>query len=142
MIVHKFGGTSLGNAERIASVAEIIEASRGQQPTVVVSALSGTTDRLIAGARAAALGDVSACYEAREWLAKIHHSTVESLLSSFPECQQLHNTIDERLDRLTKFLDSITVLGELTARGHDAVACLGEQLSAAMLRRSAQPTSS
>ena len=133
MIVHKFGGTSLGTAGRIASVAEIVGASRGQQPVVVVSALSGTTDRLIAGARAAALGDAVACREARAALAEIHHTTVETLLSSFPACQALHDTIDEHLDRLTRFLDSIAVLGELTARGHDAVACLGEQMSAAIV---------
>lgn len=133
MIVHKFGGTSLGTAERIASVAEIIEAGRGEQPVVIVSALSGTTDRLIAGARAAALGDAAACKEARAWLDNTHHNVVEKLLSSSPECDELHQVICEHLDRLGRFLDSIAVLGELTARGRDAVACFGEKLSAAIV---------
>ena len=134
MIVHKFGGTSLGNAERIAAVAGIIDKSCHDAPSVVVvSAMSGATDRLIAGAHAASTGDAAACREAQDWLADMHHTTVESLLSSSQECSELHSIIDEQLDRLGRFLDSISVLGELTARGHDAVACFGEQLSDAIV---------
>lgn len=134
MIVHKFGGTSLGNAEHIAAVAGIIDTSQQSAPTVVVvSAISGATDRLIAGAHAAATGDAAACRAAQDWLADRHHTTVEALLSSSPECSELHSIIDERLDHLGRFLDSISVLGELTARGHDAIACFGEQLSAAIV---------
>ena len=46
---------------------------------------------------------------------------------------QIHEIIDEHLDRLGRFLDSIAILGELTARGHDAVACFGEKLSSAIV---------
>lgn len=133
MIVHKFGGTSLGTAERITSVVEIIEAGLNESPVVIVSALSGATDRLIAGARAAALGDDSTGKEARAWLEETHHAVAESLLSSFPECEELHAIISDHLDRLGQFLDSIAILGELTARGHDAVACFGEKLSSAIV---------
>ncbi|MFC2105507.1 aspartate kinase [Candidatus Bipolaricaulota bacterium] len=134
MIVHKFGGTSLGNAERIAAVAGIIDASQQDTPTVVVvSAMSGATDHLIAGAHAAATDDAAACRSAQDWLADRHHTVVNRLLALSPECSELHNIINERLDRLGRFLDSIAVLGELTARGHDAVACFGEQLSAAIV---------
>lgn len=133
MIVHKFGGTSLGTPERIASVAEIIAASYDQQPIVVVSALRGATDRLISGCRAAALGDDEACHGTRAWLGEIHHHTVDALLSSSLECGDLHRVIDEHLDRLERFLNSMAVLGELTARGHDAVACFGEKLSSAIV---------
>ena len=67
MIVHKFGGTSVGNAERFGSVADIIIDShnKSQAPglaetVIVVSAMSGVTDLLIAGARAAADGQDTA----------------------------------------------------------------------------------
>jgi len=133
MIVHKFGGTSLGTAERIASVVEILDAGRSQQPVVIVSALSRATDRLIAAARAAALGDEAACNKARAWLDETHHTVAENLLSSHPECEGLHKIIDEHLDRLGQFLDSIAILGEMTVRGHDAVACYGEKLSSAIV---------
>ncbi len=62
-IIHKFGGTSVRSAERFACVADIVEGypapfeDEGLSRTVVVvSAMSGVTNRLIAGARAAAEG--------------------------------------------------------------------------------------
>ena len=44
MIVCKFGGTSVGDAEAIARTATIIGARRDRQPVVVVSALAGATN--------------------------------------------------------------------------------------------------
>jgi len=134
MIVHKFGGTSLGTAERIASVADIIAESRHSAPTVaVVSAIRGTTDRLISGARAAATGQQPVYRAARAEIARTHHAIVDRLLSDSPERSEIGETIDARLEQLERFLDSIAVLGELTARGHDAVACFGERLSATLV---------
>ena len=63
LIVQKFGGTSVGSAERIAQVAEKIKAFRaqGNDLVIVVSAMSGETNRLIALAR-----DISAEPDPRE----------------------------------------------------------------------------
>jgi aspartate kinase len=48
IIVQKFGGTSVGSEERIAAVAKIVkEASKNNPIVVVVSAMSGETNRLI-----------------------------------------------------------------------------------------------
>ena len=54
MIVHKFGGTSVGSAERLRHVADIVAPSPDPHRVVVVSAMSGTTNALIGAARAAA----------------------------------------------------------------------------------------
>ncbi|MBI5436660.1 MAG: aspartate kinase [Nitrosomonadales bacterium] len=53
LIVQKYGGTSVGSAERIKSVARRVARYRGQghQVVVVVSAISGETNRLIALAK-------------------------------------------------------------------------------------------
>ena len=53
LIVQKYGGTSVGNIERIKKVAEKVMATRklGHQLVVVVSAMGGETDRLIALAK-------------------------------------------------------------------------------------------
>src|SRR5258706_3530819 len=53
LIVHKYGGTSVGSVERIEHVAEKVAAARakGDQIVVVVSAMSGETDRLLKLAR-------------------------------------------------------------------------------------------
>ena len=48
IIVQKFGGTSVGSVDRIDAVAEIIKkASKSQQIIVVVSAMSGETNKLV-----------------------------------------------------------------------------------------------
>lgn len=54
LIVQKYGGTSVGDVERIANVAERVARSHaaGNQVVVVVSAMSGETDRLLGLARA------------------------------------------------------------------------------------------
>nr|MBU2815217.1 aspartate kinase [Acidithiobacillus ferruginosus] len=56
LIVQKFGGTSVGSVDRIRAVAERVTASHraGHQVVVVVSAMSGETDRLLQLARALA----------------------------------------------------------------------------------------
>ena len=53
LVVQKYGGTSVGSVERIKAVAEKIKVShdQGQQVVVVVSAMSGETDRLLGLAR-------------------------------------------------------------------------------------------
>ena len=53
LIVQKFGGTSVGDIERIRNVAERVKETRdkGNQVVVVVSARAGVTDRLIAEAK-------------------------------------------------------------------------------------------
>jgi len=131
MIVHKFGGTSLGTAERISSVAEIIASGQRSAATVaVVSAIRGTTDHLISGARAAAAGQHAIYREIGCEIARTHHGIVDELLSPPSERTTIHELIDERLEQLERIFDSIAVLGEVTARGQDAVACFGEHLSA------------
>ncbi len=54
LIVQKFGGTSVGSVERIQAVAERVARDRaaGHQLVIVVSAMSGETDRLLGLARA------------------------------------------------------------------------------------------
>lgn len=134
MIVHKFGGTSVGDAQRIESVAHIIATARSEGPaTVVVSAVRGTTDRLIAGARAAAAGTPGAAEETATWIETTHERLVEALLGETDEASQIRHRMHDLLASLSRLLDSISVLGELTARGHDAVVCYGERLSALLL---------
>ncbi|HNL92458.1 MAG TPA: aspartate kinase, partial [Pseudomonadales bacterium] len=54
LLVQKFGGTSVGSVERIEAVADKLVKfhQQGHQLVVVVSAMSGETNRLIALAKA------------------------------------------------------------------------------------------
>ncbi len=58
MIVMKFGGSSVANAERIRHVASIIQAYKDKKPVVVLSAMGDTTDHLLDAADAALAGNV------------------------------------------------------------------------------------
>ena len=48
MIVMKFGGSSVKDAEKIKEVAEIVKARLDKKPIVILSAVKGITDKLIA----------------------------------------------------------------------------------------------
>jgi aspartate kinase len=139
MIVHKFGGTSLGNTTRISNVADIIrfhyQHQDGKSPgmVVVVSAMSGVTDQLIQSARAAARGDDSLYREIKAQLLRRHLEVVEGLLTPGTSRLEAGGLIEDRLNELERFLRSIAMLGELTARGRDAVASFGEMLSSTIL---------
>ncbi len=135
MIVHKFGGTSVGNAARFATVADILinQYQRGTAPVAVISAMSGVTNQLIAGARAAAEGRDGIYREIKAELLRRHCATVEALLPPGTARLDTAGFVEDRLHELERLYRSIAVLGEVTARGRDAVASFGEQLSVAIL---------
>jgi len=139
MIVHKFGGTSLGNAQRLANVADIVIEHHGRasgttaETVVVVSAMSGVTSQLIAGARASAEGKDTVYREIKAGLLRRHLEVVEALLTQNQERLDLAGLVEDRLHELERLYRSVAILGELTARGCDAVASFGEQLSSSIL---------
>ncbi|MBC8448403.1 MAG: aspartate kinase [Chloroflexi bacterium] len=132
MLVMKFGGTSVGDAQRIAAVADIVRGNENKT-VVVVSAMSGVTDSLIQAARAAAEGQDGVYRATRTKLLAHHLDTVDTLLSESCERLDVAGFIEDRLHDLERLCRSIAVLGELTARGSDAVASIGEELSAQVL---------
>jgi aspartate kinase len=140
MIVHKFGGTSVGDAGRFANVADIVIAqyersdlADPQALIVVVSAMGGVTGQLVAGARAAAEGRDTVYREIKAELLSRHLAVVEALLARSPERWEVGGLVEDRLHQLERLYRSIAVLGELTVRGEDAVASFGEQISAHIL---------
>ncbi|MGD9049655.1 MAG: aspartate kinase [Anaerolineae bacterium] len=140
MIVHKFGGTSVGDARRFAGVADILVAHHNRagdpgtaQPVAVVSAMSGVTNQLIAGARAAAEGKDRVYREIKAGLLTRHLEVVEALLTRSRERLDVGGLVEDQMHELERFYRSIAMLGELTARGSDAVASFGEQLSSSIL---------
>jgi aspartokinase/homoserine dehydrogenase 1 len=140
MIVHKFGGTSVGDAQRFASAADIViehhnktDGAAAGETVVVVSAMSGVTNRMIAGARAAAEGKDTVYREIKAGLLSRHLDVVETLLNHSPERLEVGGLVEDRLHELERLYRSIAVLGELTVRGRDVVASFGEQLSVSIL---------
>lgn len=121
MIVMKFGGTSIANAERVKGVAELIKKNRSLHPVVVVSAHSGMTDALIAAAKNA--------YKGKPAVAKIknfHHSMLKELGLQT-------NVISEQLSELHDLLHGISMTKELSLRTQDYVMSFGERMSSKII---------
>jgi aspartate kinase len=135
MLVMKFGGTSVGGAERMTAVANIIgQVLEGHpQLAVVVSAMSGVTDQLIGAARAAAGGRWEECKGIQASLAARHMEVCQDLLTGAHHQQTVCTSISARVAELERFCQSIAVMGEVTRRGLDAVSSIGEKLSATIL---------
>jgi aspartate kinase len=104
-----------------------------REAVIVVSAMDGVTDRLIAGARAAADGRDNVYRQIKADLLSQHLNVVETLLDDSRERLQIGGIIEDQLHDLELLYRSIAVLGELTARGRDVVASFGERLSVHIL---------
>lgn len=74
MIVMKFGGTSVGNADRIRNLSKIVSENIHRKPIVVVSAFNGVTDHLINLAYNALKGDLNL-----DWLINRYLNVMEEL---------------------------------------------------------------
>lgn len=129
-IVMKFGGTSVGSAERIAQAAEIVrgEVNKGNQVVVVLSAMSGVTNTLLGALKDAANGNMGKLLQTRDELLKKHLDVINALVRNPRAREQLTATTTSALDRFEDLCSSIYVLGEITPRATDAVGSLGERL--------------
>ena len=81
MIVYKFGGTSLADADRIRAAARLVREC-GSQPVVVVSALGGVTNELAAMVKDRAAGAEDDLEERAEALRRRHEEVAEALTTA------------------------------------------------------------
>ena len=80
MIVAKFGGTSVADADAIARTASIVRGRLARRPVVVVSAMAGVTNELLALAEQAVAGQLIAAVQGVEALRARHFAETERLL--------------------------------------------------------------
>lgn len=117
MIVMKFGGSSVANAERIRHVAQIIKAFADSRPIVVLSAMGDTTDHLLEAADAALAGEIRI-----DAVRDLHIKTAQELNVPVTEIESL-------LAELTTLLTGISMLREVSPRSRDYLVSFGERLS-------------
>jgi aspartokinase/homoserine dehydrogenase 1 len=134
-IAHKFGGSSLADAARIAHVADLLIARPDTVQVTVVSAMSGTTDALIALAHAASQ-DSTAAAQAQTALAARHRKVATALLGDAAAAAL--RPLERDWEDLDALLRAVRLLGHPAAELLDYVQGLGEvwsaQLLAALLR--------
>jgi bifunctional aspartokinase / homoserine dehydrogenase 1 len=134
LIVMKFGGTSVGSAERIAQAAQLAvdTANQGHQVVVVTSAMSKVTDSLIAAARQASNGHWEPGI--REQLFDRHKAVADSIAAGDPNRHaEVVEALCHRLDRFEKLCFGLSMVHELTPRLLDAISGTGEMLAAPLV---------
>lgn len=129
MIVLKFGGTSVGDAEAIARTGRIVASRADKGAIVVVSALGGVTNALLALAEQAARGHLIGAIRAVEGLRERHLEQAELLLGTGDDAVETCGELSAMIDELAHLAEALATLGDLTPRSLDAIASLGEKMS-------------
>ena len=127
MKVMKFGGTSVGSVESILSLKKIVEAEQ-EQVIVVVSALGGITDRLIATSQMALQGD-EAWKDEFDAMQQRHHDMVRTIIPHIDEQTALLSTLDELFEQLRSIYYGVFLIHDLSAKTQAAIVSYGERLS-------------
>ena len=129
MKVFKFGGTSVGSVESILSLKAIVEKEAQKQPIiVVVSALGGITDKLIATSLLAQKGD-EAWKDEFQAMVERHHKMIDTIITDPRKREQLFNIVDSLFEQLRSIYFGVYLIHDLSKKTQDAIVSYGERLS-------------
>lgn len=133
MIVVKFGGTSVGDADRVANAIDIVAERRDRNPIVVVSALAGVTDDLVAASEAACKQDPTRVEQIIRGVRDRHEDVAMRLVQQKSDFfESFIKQVDKQIREIDTILNGIALLGEITPRARDKVMSIGEQLSSVL----------
>ena len=132
ILIMKFGGTSVGNVDALRQSAAIVAkgAREWRHVVVVVSAMTGITDALLTAATAAGNGYERIYRASIGVILKRHLDVITDLFEEGELRTTLESQIRHFVQELHEYCHSIHVLGEVTPRGLDTIASLGERMNA------------
>ena len=131
-ITHKFGGSSLADAECIKHVARLLADRHDENQAVVVSAMAGVTNELLA------LVDLAAGAQL-DWTPRMdkllqrHLDTADALISHPGDRRAVHDELERRFANLNQLLSSLALMGSAPAEAVELISGLGELYSATLL---------
>ena len=129
MKVLKFGGTSVGSVKSILSLKRIVEAEARTQPVVVVvSALDGITDELIATSKIALQGD-ERWKDNFDAMVTRHHQMIDTIITDNKKRVDLFNKVDALFEQLRSIYYGVFLIHDLSGKTLDAIVSYGERLS-------------
>ena len=129
MKVLKFGGTSVGSVKSILSLKKIVETAAERGPViVVVSALGGITDKLIATSQMALQGDEH-WKEEFDAMVSRHHQMIDTIITDDKKRVELFNKVDQLFDQLRSIYYGVFLIHDLSLKTQDAIVSYGERLS-------------
>ena len=130
MKVLKFGGSSVGTPESVLQVKQIVD--RLDTPAVVVvSALGGVTDLLIS-LSAQAVDPTADYLTTLEELHARHDKMVRTVLPADRQ-EDILQEVSNGFDELSRILQGIHLIGELTPKTADTIVAYGERLSSSIV---------
>src|SRR5512146_691052 len=134
LIVMKFGGTSVGNADRIRQCAEIVsKAARQDRIVVVVSAMSGVTDLIFRTIESARHGDAAATEACLDKFDAVHREMTGALLAGpqLAQVQEFNAGVSAKLRKSAQAL--LTLRSDISPRTMDSLVALGERITSRAL---------
>jgi aspartate kinase len=133
MVVQKFGGTSVADADAIVRLIAIVRAAHardGRGPAVVVSAMSGVTDALIGVVHDAAAGRADEALARVAAVRQRHEAAARALA---PKNEPLQREMARELDAVQALVGALAVLRDASPRTVDLVTAAGELLSSRLV---------
>jgi len=131
MIVQKFGGTSVGDPDairRLIAIARATRAREGSGPAIVVSAMSGVTDALLAVAASAGSAQSDDAI-ARLRQLRDRHLAAAAALTTGERAAGVSAFLNTHFDELDAVARALGVLREVSSRTLDVIAASGEVLN-------------
>jgi aspartate kinase len=129
----KFGGTSVGDIQRLQEVASIVRTYLPQRPIVVASAMAGVTNTLLETAQLALQRETDRVKKNVETLKEKHLNIANTLLKDALRHRELIQRQSALIDELANLYRGVSLLKELSVRSIDAIASFGEILSCLQL---------
>ncbi len=132
MLVLKFGGTSVANADCIMQAARLI-AQQSRPVVAVSSAMSGVTDVLIEAGNLACKRNYDEVEKRQMDLRRRHDEAARVICPDSGARKALSNDLDALFSELTGMLNGISLLQELSPRSLDLISSFGERLLVPLL---------
>lgn len=126
MKVLKFGGTSVGSADSILKVKNIVD-SQKEQIIVVVSAVGGVTDQLIKAANLAELGSQQ-CFDVYSEVKEKHYLIISQLFA-LDIAQNIKFKVDQLFEEVSTIIKGVYLLKEMTQKSEAIISSFGERIS-------------
>jgi len=135
LLVMKFGGTSMGSADRIRVAARLTAEQSAKRPVVVVvSAMSKVTDLLLDSLRKAEAGDQADLDANLEKLSERHKECCRGLLPKEKQHEAIAG-VERLIAEFERIAKGVMMLGERPPRSVDEAVAVGERLSAYLMAR-------
>jgi aspartokinase/homoserine dehydrogenase 1 len=128
-ITHKFGGSSLADSDCLNHVAELLDGRDDEAQVVVVSAMAGVTNALIALARCAAAGESG---WQSDWQS-LRQRHLETLAAIAGNAEASEARLERRFEQLEQLLASLALMGAAPEELVELISGLGEVFAAELL---------